>query len=152
MTRTIKSLLSNNRLVRTPWTAHNVSCHCLSHRRTSGPLCNCTVKKSGQMELSRSEKVSGDSCQKCGGSTRWFLELNFRNILVLVLHFLASLVGLFLIIILSTNNILETLVLFAAFGLILYVFRRAYKTTLKCESCGNVVKHRDIFYFRTKSN
>lgn len=104
------------------------------------------------MELSRSEKVSVDSCPKCGGSTRWFLELNFRNILVLVFHFLAFLVGLFLTIILSTNNILKTLALFAVFGLILYVFRRAYKTTLKCESCGNVAKHRDIIDFRTKSN
>ena len=60
-------------------------------------------------------------------------------------HFAAFLVTLFLIVIISHGNAITLIALMLMQAMVLYGFRRIYKTSLRCDSCGYILKHRDIF-------
>lgn len=96
------------------------------------------------MDLSRASETSGEKCPLCGGNLRWALPADVRNVLAMILHFVAFIVSLLVIVVFGSNGIGWVLALFAGQALLLYMFRRAYRTVLQCDVCKTVIRSRDV--------
>ncbi len=94
------------------------------------------------MELSKASGISGESCLQCGGDTRWRILGNYRNYIVALLHFMSFIVGIIALII--SNDLWLYFIILFALAVVTYFFRQLYKSSLICESCGVITKHRDI--------
>lgn len=96
------------------------------------------------MELSKS-KITEFNCPSCDGDARWILSGTVRNFIAGIIHLLSALGWLFIIIIFDSGSIVFFLAAFAGWVLVSYIIRRLYKTTLRCEVCGEIIENRDIF-------
>lgn len=111
------------------------------------PPLSSTPERSSSfpVPVSKARDVSQEVCPSCGGETRWLLLFTVRNVATLLLHFIAFVGTLFILVVWSGGNQLLWVFLLVIQAAILFLFRRSYKTSLRCESCGKLVRHRDVF-------
>jgi hypothetical protein len=92
-----------------------------------------------EMNLSEAEGKSPYACPNCSENLTWVLPATIRNISVAITHFTVFLCSIFIVFL--SPDFLSFLLTFIISLVIMYIFRRSYKTELICKSCGGKTKH-----------